>query len=109
MVDKSPTLRHYWYLWDSIEIIEGLIFKRFMTKNGIEEHTQCIVPLKLKEVVLKNVHNSVISGHLGKTKTKGKVRQKYYWYEMKEDIAIWISKCEICGANKPHQNHIEPH
>jgi len=101
MVDKSPTLRHYWYLWDSIEIIEGLIFKRFMTKNGIEEHTQFIVPLKLKEVVLKNLHNSVISGHLGIKKTKGKVHQKYYWYEMKEDIAIWISKCEICGANKP--------
>ena len=47
------------------------------------------------------MHDSVISGHLGKKKTKEKLSQRYYWYEMREDISIWISQCGICGANKP--------
>ncbi|CAG2200977.1 unnamed protein product [Mytilus edulis] len=55
----------------------------------------------MKKEVLNNMHNSILSGHLGKNKTKEKLAQRYYWYEMKEDIQIWISQCDICGANKP--------
>ncbi|CAC5368135.1 unnamed protein product [Mytilus coruscus] len=47
------------------------------------------------------MHNSILSGHLGKKKTKAKLSQRYFWYEMREDIDIWISQCDICGANKP--------
>ena len=38
--------------------------------------------------ILHQMDNSVLSGHLGKKKTK-------------EDINIWIQQCEICGAIKP--------
>ncbi|VDI02863.1 Hypothetical predicted protein [Mytilus galloprovincialis] len=62
-----------------------------------------LVPDKMKKEVLNNMHNSILSGHLGKNKTKEKLAQRYYWYEMKEDIQIWISQCDICGANKPPQ------
>jgi hypothetical protein len=34
-------------------------------------------------------------------KTKGKLSQRYYWYEMREDLSIWISQCETCEENKP--------
>jgi hypothetical protein len=33
--------------------------------------------------------------------TKGKLSQRYYWYEMREDLSIWISQCETCEENKP--------
>jgi hypothetical protein len=42
-----------------------------------------------------------MSGHLGKMKTKGKLSQRYYWYEMREDLSIWISQCKTCEENKP--------
>ncbi|CAC5410573.1 unnamed protein product [Mytilus coruscus] len=55
------------------------------------------------------MHNSLLSGHLGKKKTKAKLSQRYYWYEMREDIDIWISQCDICGANKhPHKSSRAP-
>lgn len=25
---------------------------------------------------------------------------RFYWFEMREDIRIWISKCEICASIK---------
>jgi hypothetical protein len=47
------------------------------------------------------ISNSVMSGHLGKKKTKGKLSQRYYWYEMRENLSFWISQCETCEENKP--------
>ena len=47
------------------------------------------------------MHNSVLSGHLGKKKTKEKLSQRFFWFEMREDINLWIQQCEICGAIEP--------
>jgi hypothetical protein len=33
--NKSPATRHYWHLWDAIEIREGLLFKKFHRKDNI--------------------------------------------------------------------------
>jgi hypothetical protein len=86
--NKSPATRHYWHLWDAIEIREGLFFKKCHRKDGIDVYTQLLVPFEIKNEVLKKMHNSVMSGHLGKKKTKGKLSQRYYWYEMREDLSI---------------------
>jgi hypothetical protein len=42
---------------------------KFHRKDGIEVYTQLLVPFEIKNEVLKNMHNSVMSGHLGKKKT----------------------------------------
>ena len=47
------------------------------------------------------MHNSLLSGHLGKKKTKEKLIQRFYWFEVREDVHVWIAKGETCGANKP--------
>ena len=46
------------------------------------------------------MHNSVISGHLGCKKTKARVLQKFYWFGLREDIALYIRKRDICAADK---------
>ena len=30
MVPKSPACRHYWVIWDSLEVKEGILYKRFL-------------------------------------------------------------------------------
>ncbi|CAC5386995.1 unnamed protein product [Mytilus coruscus] len=67
------------------------------------------VPANLKEEVLKNMHASVLSGHLGRKKTKGKLSRNYFRFEMKEDVNLWISRCNLCGANKPPPKHAKAH
>ena len=47
------------------------------------------------------MHNSILSGHLGRKKTKEKVLQRYYWYQVREDVNLWVSQCDVCEANKP--------
>ena len=100
MVAKSPAARHYWVLWDTLEVHRDVLFKRFRKQDGTAEYFQLVVPQSLKEDILFQMHNSVISGHLGCKKTKARVLQKFYWFGLREDIALYIRKCDICAADK---------
>ena len=42
-----------------------VLFKKFQKKDGSGEHLQLLVPRSLKADVLYQMHDSVISGHLG--------------------------------------------
>ncbi|CAC5368134.1 unnamed protein product [Mytilus coruscus] len=45
---NSAATRHYWHIWDSIVIINGLLYKNFSRRDGVEDHTQFLVPFLLK-------------------------------------------------------------
>ena len=90
MVTNSPAARHYWVLWDSLEVHNNVIYKRFVEKDGSGEYLQLVVPRSMKPEILFQMHDSVISGHLGCKKTKAKVLQKFYWYGLREDVALHI-------------------
>ena len=100
LVTMSPGCRHYWILWDSLVIQDGLLFKKFVKKDGSGEYLQFIVPKAMKQEVLYQMHNSILSGHLGSKKTKEKTLQRFYWFALKEDINLHIRKCDICAADK---------
>ena len=46
------------------------------------------------------MHNSLLLGHLGCKKTKEKILQRFYWYALKEDVRLYIQKCDTCAADK---------
>ncbi|CAG2200883.1 unnamed protein product [Mytilus edulis] len=45
-------------------------------------------------------HDCILSGHLGSKRTAQKLLQKYYWYNLKEEVNNYIMRCDICEANK---------
>ncbi|KAL3884095.1 hypothetical protein ACJMK2_030317 [Sinanodonta woodiana] len=100
MATTSPVSRHYWLLWDSLAVIEGVLFKKLFRRDGTEKYLQFIVPRVLKGEIMYQIHNTVLSGHLGCRKTCEKTLQRFYWYEMREDISNWIKRCDICAADK---------
>ena len=38
--------------------------------------------------------------HLGVNKTRGKVKERFYWYGLSSDIRSWIRRCDICARRK---------
>ena len=100
MATKSPTCRHYWIIWDSLEVRDGILYKMFLKRGGTGSHTQLVVPLRLRIQVLHQAHDSLLSGHLGCKKAKQKILQKFYWYALKEDVNLYICKCDTCQADK---------
>lgn len=100
MVTLSPASRHYWILWDSLVLQDGLLFKKFLKRDGSGEYLQFIVPLSMRKEILFQMHDSLLSGHQGCKKTKEKTLQRFYWYSLKDEIALYIQKCDTCAADK---------
>ena len=100
MVTKSPACWHYWILWDSLVLLNGILYKKFLKRDGTGEYLQLLVPSALKKDILCQMHNSLLAGHLGHKKTKQKTLQRYYWYNLKEDVNLHIHKCDVCEADK---------
>ena len=99
MVTRSTASRHYWILWDSLAVYDAILFKKLIKRDGSGEYLQFIVPSSMKKEILHQMHDSLMSGHLGCKKTKAKVLQRFYWYALKEDITMYIQRCDICAAD----------
>ena len=98
MVTRTPACRHYRILWDFPVVIDGILWKKFLRHDGSDEYLQFLVPFSMKKKVLYQMHDSLVSGHLGCKKTKAKVLQRFYWYALMEDISLYIQRCDTGPA-----------
>ena len=96
----SPATRHYWSIWDSLELQDGLLFKRFHKRDGSGSYLQFLVPRDLKREIMFQMHDTLLSGHLGTKKTQDKTIQRFYWYNIRDDIHNWVKSCQVCASIK---------
>jgi IS30 family transposase len=54
----------------------------------------------LCETILKEAHDSDYSIHPGSTKMYQDLKQKYWWYGFKRDVAAHVAKCDVCQRVK---------
>ncbi|KZS10356.1 Uncharacterized protein APZ42_025183 [Daphnia magna] len=84
------------------EIIEGTLYRHEVpSKNSKRNEINCqvVLPLSLRHLVLKELHDAPIGGHLAFYKTYLKVKNHYYWPTMRKDILEYCQACETCIAN----------
>ena len=89
MVTHSPATRHYWIIWDSLRLQDGILMKKFLKQDGTGEYQQFMVPRSMRREIQHQMHDSLISGHLGCKKTKQKILQRFYWYSLKDDVNLY--------------------
>ena len=99
-----PSLKVYWAQWDSIIIDDDGLLKRVLkNEDGTEGRKQLLIPKKRVAEVLGELHDKAAGGHLGVKKTLGKVRERFYWANLKVDVADWCRKCAVCAASNGPQ------
>jgi hypothetical protein len=98
----SPTTRHYWNYWNSLVLKNGVLFRKFLKRDGTETYYhQFLVPRSMRSEILQQNHNALLAGHLGKRKTEEKILRNFYWFGLRDDVGIWISQCDSCASIKP--------
>jgi hypothetical protein len=61
----------------------------------------CVPEIKeLRETILKEAHDSAYSIHPGSTKMYQDLKQRYWWYGMKKDVAAHVALCDTCQRVK---------
>lgn len=63
--------------------------------------TQTITDEHEKETILWDNHKARLTGHFGVTKTYNRIRQRFQWPGLLEDIREYIRKCTTCQKTKP--------
>jgi hypothetical protein len=101
----SPAVRHLLCNWVNLEVRDGVLFRKYYKKDATGTHAQMVVPQSMRTEVLTQMHNCLLSGHLGRKKTQEKLLQRFYWFGVRSDVANWVRKCDACGAIKTPSQH----
>ena len=70
-------LKSLWSQWKRLDLMDGILVRRWEISGTDIVYWQAIVPLKHRREILKYAHDIKASGHLGVTKTLNKERQRY--------------------------------
>ena len=77
-------------------------------KYESQEVWRLVIPVDMKEAVLRGCHDDMSGAHLGITKTFKKISSRFFWPGMKNDVRNWVSSCKVCAGKKNPQSQNIP-
>ncbi|GFT96446.1 retrovirus-related Pol polyprotein from transposon 412 [Trichonephila clavipes] len=95
-----PTTKRYWALWDFLHLRNGVLYRKWESKDGKTFRWQLILPKTRVSTVLKELHGSPTGGHFGVMKTLQKVRERFYGNNVQSDVEKCCRICDPCAARK---------
>ena len=79
-----------------------ILFKPILTDH---HHVMLIVvPILLRRKLLSHYHAGPTGGHMGEYKTLYRVRLRFFWPKLREDIKEWVKKRGHCVAYNTWRN-----
>jgi hypothetical protein len=80
----------------------GLLYWTSPNKRNYEDKCtpKLVVPNEMRETVLTALHDDMSGGHLGENKTLEKVKSKFFWKRLANDVLSWCQACKKCAARK---------
>ena len=97
---ESEALKSYWLEWRRLEIHNGLLYRRWESNDGFHTQLQLIMPYKYQEMMCEHFHDSTSAAHMGRRRALKQVQKRAFWYQMAEDLKLWIRTCEICQRRR---------
>ena len=68
MVAEGPVLRYFWNQWCLLEMHDGLLHRKSFKPDGKNFELQLLVPKCLQKQIVYDMHNTILSTHLGSKK-----------------------------------------
>ncbi|KAL5515716.1 hypothetical protein EMCRGX_G000921 [Ephydatia muelleri] len=77
--------------------VEGeLLYKHKQGKEKKEVLLHYIQSLEERQKILLACHIDSTSGHMGKTRTLYRIKERFMWHGMVKDVVSLLSKCDVC-------------
>jgi hypothetical protein len=79
--------------------------KKYFVHKGILKYFDgqnelLVIPKNHQQTLMLHYHDGALGGHLSVRKTLSRLRQKYYWETMEQDVKEWCRTCKICLTRK---------
>ena len=109
--DVSPAnkiTKAYWAQWDRLQLRSGILYRKWESNIG-DKSWQLVVPKKMRQDILKQLHDNKTAGHLGTKRTRIRVAQRFYWHGSMSDVGRWCQSCDMCASRqRPHKTPRAP-
>ena len=102
MIEMGPMdkeLLTLWGEWNSLKIIEGVLYRKVEKKFG--DIWQLVIPKENRLDVLKEAHAGRSSGHLGSERTFERIRARFYWPGYRSHVDRFCASCRECLSRNP--------
>ncbi len=66
---------------------------------AVPENRLFVTP-DLRGPVISWAHNSLVSCHPGIRRTLARIRERFWWPDMRNDVAEYVAACPVCERNK---------
>lgn len=100
---ENVRLKKYWSQWDRIEIINDVLYRKWIHPVTEQTNLQFLIPNVWKQEILSLVHDDPSAGHMGIHKTTARVQNRFYWVGYKNDVINYIKNCKTCSSRKQPQ------
>jgi transposase InsO family protein len=70
----------------------------YYTAGGVD---RVYIPTGLRDDMLREAHDAVMSGHLGMDKTMERLARVAFWPNMETDVRQYVRSCDSCQRCKP--------
>jgi len=106
----SNETRTYWAQWQSLEVIDGVLNRRFAAADGRTKYMQIILPHSLREKFVDLCHSA--GGHFGFHKTCAQIARRAYFSGWKAVVGRRLQACDACQrfrrGGPPKQARLQP-
>ncbi|CAG2228923.1 unnamed protein product [Mytilus edulis] len=97
---KKSVVKDLWSKFDQLVLHNEMLYIRWENARKEEYKLKMVVPRKLVNEILYDLHTSPLGGHLGVSKTFGKVSERFYWFGMRRDVENYVANCVECVTRK---------
>ena len=89
--ESSPKLR------EDFKLHRGVLYKQ---NTGRGRRFLLVVPSIMRKDLIKECHDTPLSGHHGRQKTLARLMSRFYWKNMHKSVNAYVASCPFCQLYK---------
>ena len=99
--EHGTEMLRLWSSWDRFAYKDGVLHYRWQTAGNEADRLFPVIPWDLRADALQQLHDSPVSGgHMAVEKTLDRIRQRFWWPGMRQDLEKYIEICKPCAARR---------
>ena len=80
--------------------MDGVLVRHWESADGKKKTAQVVVPQSKVDQIVAELHGGTPVGHFGANKTMDKIRQRYYWLRLSDDVERFCRQCDACATSR---------
>ena len=93
----SGTSKALFQQWTRLHIVDGVMYRQFVSTDGSPDYDQILVPRGRRRDVFELIHGGSMGGHFGRKRTEAAVRARAYWPGWTSDVRLFLRQCAPCA------------